>query len=300
VHSILENPAYFGKTYTFRETRVVGKGSQRGHTRHRKTQHVSRPREEWIEVPNATPAIISEEMFLEAQARLQRNREVAKRNGRRAYLLRGFIKCRQCGRHYAGATSVRHYKGKTSETGYYRCGDRAHCSNKGYLVEHLNRAVWEKIEALLRDPDMVMTEIERRYGQADDAGLLEKNLDRTSAQLLNIEKQKKRVWRAFEITGDEESFKHDIGGIQKKAQALQQEKSKLEAALQANRKFKPTRNDVERACHLVSQNLKSLSLDEKRMAMEALQVRVWIDGNSVEIEGAIPVPEVSIASKSLT
>jgi hypothetical protein len=36
------------------------------------------------------------------------------------------------------------------------------------------------------------------------------------------------------------------------------------------------------------------------MAMEALQVRVWIDGNSVEIEGAIPVPEVSIASKSLT
>jgi len=50
----------------------------------------------------------------------------------------------------------------------------------------------------------------------------------------------------------------------------------------------------------VRQNLKGLSLEDKRMALEALQVRVWIDGNAVEIEGAIPVTDLSITSRSVT
>ena len=34
--------------------------------------------------------------------------------------------------------------------------------------------------------------------------------------------------------------------------------------------------------------------------MEALQVKVWIDGNTIEAEGSIPLPEGSIVSRSLT
>ncbi len=53
VHGILTNPAYTGKTYVFRETRVKVKSDGRTRDKCRKTRHQQRPREEWIEVPGA-------------------------------------------------------------------------------------------------------------------------------------------------------------------------------------------------------------------------------------------------------
>ena len=51
---------------------------------------------------------------------------------------------------------------------------------------------------------------------------------------------------------------------------------------------------------MVKQNLKGLSYSDKRFALEAVQVRVWVDSDKVEIEGTIPVAHLSIASMSLT
>ena len=77
IHSILKNPAYTGKTYAF--------------TCDMKRKPRRKPKEEWIEIPDVTPAIISETMFEAAQKQLQVNREKAPRNAHRQYLLRGRI-----------------------------------------------------------------------------------------------------------------------------------------------------------------------------------------------------------------
>jgi site-specific DNA recombinase len=84
---ILKNPAYIGKTYAF--TTYPGKT-------------VRKPQNEWIEIPDATPALITEEMFQAAQRQLQLNYQRAKRNTKQQYLLRSHVYCRQCGRAYCG------------------------------------------------------------------------------------------------------------------------------------------------------------------------------------------------------
>ena len=48
------------------------------------------------------PAIVDPETFAQAQRLLRRNFAQAKRNARRAYLLRGLITCGLCGRTYVG------------------------------------------------------------------------------------------------------------------------------------------------------------------------------------------------------
>src|SRR5207249_5444939 len=58
-----------------------------------------RPESEWI--PLEVPAIVSPELFEQAQAQLARNRAVL--TGRppvRFYLLRGLLRCGRCGRKY--------------------------------------------------------------------------------------------------------------------------------------------------------------------------------------------------------
>ena len=76
---ILKNRAYTGKTYAF--TFIQG-------TNRRK------PQEEWIEIPDATPVIISEELFEAAQMQLKLNYQKAQRNTKQQYLLRGHLCCR--------------------------------------------------------------------------------------------------------------------------------------------------------------------------------------------------------------
>ena len=305
VYAILTNPAYCGRTYVFRETRLKVEPDGKSRDNGRKTIHQQRPKEEWIEIPNATPPIISEDVFNAAQERLQKNKEMSSRNTKRQYLLRGLIKCRACGRNYIGTTHNRKSDGGVYQRSYYRCGGRdslspVRCDNRRLPAGDLDRAVWGQIESLLANPEIVMTELQRKQEHAKDVGVLERHLARTKAQLANRDKQKARAWKAFEITGDEETFRQTIGQLQSEVEALQEGESRLQQEIAANAQFSPDPQDIKDACELVRRNLKGLSLDDKRQAMEALQLKVWIDGNAVEVEGAIPLPELPIASRSVT
>ncbi len=204
---------------------------------------------------------------------------MAGRNTKREYLLRGYIKCRRCGRNYVGVTHRSSSGSKTWEYSYYRCGGRdtltpARCGNQRYRAEYLDQVVWQQIEALLANPELVMAEIQRKQESKEDTGVLEKHLDRVNAQLASREKQKARIWKAFELTGDEETFKRSIGQLQREVEALGQERTRLGGAIEADKQFKPDVADIKRACEVVQQNLKGLGLEDKRMATEALQVRV--------------------------
>ncbi len=53
---------------------------------------------------------------------------------------------------------------------------------------------------------------------------------------------------------------------------------------------------IERFCAVVRQNLGELTFEDKRLALEALSIKVWVDGDNLEIEGAIPIVEDDIQS----
>lgn len=94
---------------------------------------------------------------------------------------------------------------------------------------------------------------------------------RIMAQLANREKQRARIWKAFELTGDEETFTQSIGQLQREVEALQRERLSLQQETEAHTQFKPDPQDIQKACDLVRRKLKCLSLEDKRQAMEALQ-----------------------------
>ncbi|MFC2000585.1 recombinase zinc beta ribbon domain-containing protein, partial [Chloroflexota bacterium] len=225
------------------------------------------------------------------------------RNTRREYLLRGFVKCRACGRNYVGVTHISNCGVNRYQYNYYRCGatdtlSPVRCDNRRYRLDYLDQVIWDRIETVLSQPELVLEEVQKRQERSEDAGVLERNLTMVDTQLTNREKQKARVWKSFQLTGDEETFKKSIGQLQREVESLQQERLRLEGAIEGSRQFSPNANDIKRACEVVRQNLKRLSLEDKRMALEALQVMVWVDSDSVEIEGAIPVMDLSIASRS--
>ncbi len=108
-----------------------------------------RDRSEWIEL-TITP-IIEENIFEEAQSRIEFNRDCRRRQAVRFYLLSGMVLCEDCGRPYVSQSSRRDGKEKTSYR--HRAGRQGGCVNHQYSGEKLEGIVWEKITALLLDPE---------------------------------------------------------------------------------------------------------------------------------------------------
>ena len=105
----------------------------------------ARPQEDWIEIPDATPAIISQELFDAAQKQLQVNQDKSPRNCKHEYLLRGHVRCRQCGRAYVGSIASDHNGNGMSSGAIAVLGKLKmyapveRCHNKGWSARQAGR-----------------------------------------------------------------------------------------------------------------------------------------------------------------
>ncbi len=304
VYRILTNPAYIGRTYAFTRDYVEPERRRNPVSKRKKTGVVWKPRSEWVEIPNATPAIISEELFEAAQKILRRNKQLATRNAKRPYLLSGYIFCTHCGRRYQGYVKKWRDNGKPSEQCYYRCGGSQTivnpdpCDNRQLHAPNIEKAIWKQIEAFLCEPETVLTGLEKRKEEADRASFLERDLETLKTRLKHKSKEKDRIYRAFYVTGDEERFKKDMAMLLEEIKALEEGKTELENRIEANKRLEVNIEGIKEACELVRKNLGTLSFEDKRLVLEALQIRVKVDDSVIYMEGAIPIPQGAIESSA--
>jgi len=228
------------------------------------------------------PQIIDEATFEQAQAKLKRNKELARRNRKRQYLLSGYIKCGYCGRRYIGSLSG--YKGSPR---YYCSGSYGKkpipvCQGKTINANYIEGLVWGEVERALLNPDLLMTglnSLERKDYSSE--------LETVETKLSHMQKEKDRCWNAYLITGDEATFRSEIKVITNSIETLEKRCNEIQALIEASNNM-PNVEDVKQACDLVFNNLVSLSFEEKRLCLEALGIRVYL-GDTTRIEGALPI-----------
>src|SRR6266545_2108792 len=170
VWGMLRNPAYrgqaaFGKTQTSgQRAKPTRPARARGERHGRRETRRDQPPENWTLVP--VPALISEQTFELAQARLQENKRFAARNTKQPTLLQGILVCRECG-YACYRTSTRT---SSRRIYYYRCigsdnyrhvGGRV-CQSRPIRADELDDLVWAEVRHLLEQPELVRAEIKRR------------------------------------------------------------------------------------------------------------------------------------------
>jgi len=282
VIEILKNPAYTGKTYAF--TFIQG-------TNRRK------PKDEWMEIPDATPAIISGELYEAAQSQLKQNNDKSRRNTKQQYLLRGHLYCRQCGRAYCGHID--------RVMRYYRCPGKNRitapvnrCLNKNWRVDKLEALVWKEIEAVLDNPEFIVTAIEKQHSDANNTDTLESELQMVEKQLRALDREQKQLLQWALKGFPEETVVAENKHINESRGSLQSRKAALEAQARVSREAIVSLPKLEEYIQLVREKLIDLDFDMKRLALEMLNIKVWIDVESVEITGTIPVEDSVVVTKS--
>src|SRR5215210_5917029 len=173
VWGMLRNPAYagracFGKTMRTehsaglnRTARLAGRSTPRHYT------VTDRARADWVEIP--VPAIVNQDTWDRVQRRLADNKRYASRNSKDPSLLQGICACATCGYSYYRTSTTT----TTTKISYYRClgSDNYRyehgriCANRPVRADYLDTVVWDHVTALLTDPVLIRTEIDKRLKQ---------------------------------------------------------------------------------------------------------------------------------------
>lgn len=289
VLGILKNPAYTGKTYAF--TTADGK-------------RFRRPQEEWVEIPDVTPPIISQEIFEAAQKQLQLNRQKATRNMKREYLLHGHIYCRKCRRPYWGwLTTTASARGKRYEWRRYRCSGSVkmvapvnRCYNKSWNANKLEALVWAQIERVLNNPELIITQIEKQREDANEPGVLESELQQIERHLKTLDRDQEQLLQWALKGFPEQTVVAENKRINEKKTSLELQKAELGTQIKASREAAVSLPKLERFVELMQQKLSTQDYETKRLALEMLNIKVWIDGHNVEITGVLPVTDDAIVT----
>jgi len=281
VYNILTNPAYTGRTYAF---------TTANH------KQFSRDKADWIELPGVTPRIISDELFEAAQERLKLNKANAMRNTKRAYLLKGRVRCAQCGHTYTGRSSRNLKDGKHGLDIRYICSGKQRmmvpvnrCHNRSWQAGKLESMVWTEIERVLDNPELIIKEIEKQRQDANELGVLETELQQVKRQLKALDREQRELLDNALRGFPESLIISENKRINSKRASLEAQKAELEAQIKASQDAAISLPKLEHFVELLRQKLTTLDFETKRLALDMLNIQVWLDGHNVEITGIIPV-----------
>lgn len=244
---------------------------------------------------NATPAIIDSELFDNAQKQLRANLLKSPRNTKYQYLLRGHIRCKQCGKSYTGDP----HRGKT----YYRCLGRRRinpvkpCHNKIWQADILESAVWNEIVNYLSDRDLILSELEREKQTAARISEYETELTQIERQMKSLDRDQHQLLQWALKGFPEKQVENENKRLNKAKETLTARQIELAGLIRACQNAEINIPRLESFITGIQDKLPSLDFEGKRLALEWLNITVWIDGENVNVTGVIE-PEMAIRTTS--
>ena len=234
-----------------------------------------------------------------AQKQLQINKDRALRNTKREYLLRGHVKCRQCGHAYVGGITRRRADG--SYRRLYRClgkwKDRVAtelCRNKSWGADRLEALVWAELSRYLSDCDLIISQLEALRQDAGQVSVFETELERVERQLRAVDREQHQLLQ-WALKGFPESqVEAENKRLNKARETLTAQKACLEAQLKASQDAAINVPNLERFIEAMQDKLPNLDFEGKRLALDMLGITVWLDGENVEVTGTIDPEAVTV------
>jgi len=291
IRRMLTNTSYIGLTY-------FGKNSGS-----KKTKLVSRDKKDWKLLPDVTPPIVSEELFYRVQDKMGRSREIHAALPHREYLLTGYIVCAECGSPVVGACLSRKHR-------YYHCRStyptaiRGKTCNARYIrADYIEEVVWKNVREVLEYPEVIVAEVKRQTDEQSKQSLQESDykqgITKLERKLRNYEKQERQLialLRHGEVTKD--YILDEINKLKSDCQADEEELQKLKKTTEELSFITDAEIKLNEFCQRVRQNLDNMNIHDKRLALEALDIRVTASTQSIDIKGIIPVEFPTLLSST--
>lgn len=299
VLGMLRNPAYqgqaaYGKTQNCPSQKRTRTARQRGGFG-RRCSKKSMDKSQWIEV--AVPALVSPETFALAQERLAENRRLSLRNTKIPSLLQGLLVCEQCGYglYRSSSGSTRSARGRQQ---YYRCtGADGYrhlpgpvCSCRMIRVDYLDELVWQQLLELLRRPEMIRAELERRRQEHLNSNPVQQRKEQLERELSRSKQQMDKLLDAYqEDLLTLADLRQRAPELKKKIGALEKERQSLSLRAVEDQRWIELNQSLEAFLARLNQSVEKLSNEERQKIVRLLVKQVDVGKETITIHHSIPV-----------
>ena len=152
--------------------------------------------------------------------------------------------------------------------------------------------IWQRLDAALRDPSIIEREIERQRIDGPEQALSQ-DRDAAQRQFTKLEKQQERLIRRLR-DADDDGFPWEL--VEREIRQLEDEKQRAHQLVrEADRKLAMVAatnaqlQQLQAYCERVAENLDHFGFDEKRLALDALNITVHANGRDWWLEGSVPM-----------
>jgi site-specific DNA recombinase len=296
VWGMLRNPAYqgsacFGKTEICARQRMTRPLRQKGGYSRRCSSSREKERSQWIEI--AVPALVSPATFASAQERLAQNKQRSLRNTQEPTLLQGLLVCEQCG--YAlYRTSTRTTRRQIK---YYRClgSDRYRhlrgpaCSCRPIRQDYLDDLVWQEVLRLLRTPQLIQAELERRRTESLNSSAVQQRQEQVNRELTRLGQQMDKLLDAYQegliALAD---LRKRSPEIKKKLGALEQEQKNLKVRAVEDKRWIEVSNSMETFLGRLNETAQTMTPVERQKLLRLLVKQITVGKDLITVHHSIP------------
>jgi site-specific DNA recombinase len=193
---------------------------------------------------------------------------------------------------------------------YYQCSGtkptatRECICHAGYIkADWLEQVVWEAVSEAIKNPEVMIAALKDQIEGQKDSLAKESDIDieikKLSRKLKGYDSQEERLVKLFGLELiDEKKIRDEMNQVKADREADQEHLAELE-------KSRKTLSDLQKAeiklndfCEAIRHQIDCSSNETKRLALDALDVKVYATRDGVNIQGIIPVDLVTIAQTS--
>ncbi len=269
VRYILYNETYRGLRI-WNKTQKIRKPDGKKTYRHR-------PRDEWVIVEGAHPAIVEDDLWNAVEeVKRRKERYRAKKGGDRTafsrYLLTGLVKCGECGGNYIVHAPRGQKRGRYA---YYRCGyhqrrgDSVCANGTSVLKERVEGAVINllQLEILTKGTvKMLIEDVRKAWNNPKEDGA-KKGLRRVEGDLRKVDRELRNLVNAIKTTGISETLKAELYRCESRKASLEQTREELQQSSPQPDRL-PTEQEIKEGLKGFRCLLESGTIRERQAVLE--------------------------------
>ena len=296
VRRILQNETYTGLTL-YRRTTVERLPHRKGKGGRPVRRVVVREEAEWIEVPDATPAIIDRGLWQRTQELLADPPHRARRGHPiYPYPLSGHVRCAACRTPLAGSALSggpgRH------RIRYYGCRNRnlpdrsARCPSRYVRADEIEARLVSALRRALADPAQIISAYNHLQSDAAHLHAAMGAIEAARQRVEEAQAQIRRLARLARLSDDEDvaaTVAEELQLAVRTRKAAEAELARLEAERSAVQVIDADPATLAALSEQVAAWLEPADQEKMKLALEGLEITVWAGCGEPRATGALPV-----------
>jgi len=179
------------------------------------------------------------------------------------------------------------------------------CNGRYIRADYIEDVVWENVREVLEHPETIITELKRQAEEQSNLSNSKSDIDKDikglERRLRSYEKQERNLISLLRHSQVTQDFVLDeVNRLRKERQNDEEELRQMQETKAKISNIEDAEIKLNEFCQRVRKNLDNATIQDKRLALDALDIRITASKQKIDIKGVIPIEMTTSSTSNVT